>query len=63
MFDEEMRLLITELHDGHTFGYLWVEDEMESDGAWELYDKHSESVGDVWGIFTTVIGDDGKTHA
>jgi hypothetical protein len=36
---------------------------MESDGAWELYDKHSESVGDVWGIFTTVIGDDGKTHA
>jgi hypothetical protein len=56
-------LIVSELHEVHSFGYLWVKAEMKSNCAWELDVEDGERVRQTWGVVSILIGEDGVVHA
>jgi len=56
-------LIVSELHEIHSFGNLWVKAEMKSDCAWELDVEDSERVRQGFGVVSILIGNDGEVHA
>jgi hypothetical protein len=48
-------LLITEFHDVQSLGYLWVQHQVKSGGAWELDIEDSEIGSEMVSVSSTLI--------
>ena len=52
MWHKQVRLIVRELHDNHTFLNLRVETQMKSNGAWNLHIKNLKLWGELIYEFT-----------
>lgn len=62
-FNEHFVLIVSELHEVHSFGNLWIKAEMKSNSTWELDVENGEGMRNGWGVVSILVGHDGVVHA
>lgn len=51
-----MWLIVSEFHQVHSICNFWVQNEVESQGAWELNKPNCEGMGNIWSVLSTDAG-------